>query len=486
MYFRKKANKKIWIFFFLVQTCGAILSLVITIFNSFALSVPKGYFNEIRENFKDHPLMDISEMVSSCQKNQSQITFGKWPGTKHGCNCIGKYPVKSNCTDSLCVGKCSLDETNAGCIDVDEISSVNINIWKGKRLCSSQTKYSYEELLNMSVGEREHCPDGYKNCGKLDSVNNILCYPKNEDCPINDLVVTFWDRPPLQYKYQTIPLDNEYYLHFTNEAIDNFVVRSKIKAGDESPCIDSNEYNSLGPYYILNAGGGCTKSYKLEKYNPYYWELDTFSKYDVYQENGIIDKINSLPHYPLNMLQNYHYSIFRGGFIGFFKDCKNQYQTITEIISAIDSTFTFIKNLNISSFAFLICELIILCIFSCELFISNSFSKINYEGFIFCFFCFLVFILEIIAYSLPSSIQIPAQCSDLVSNTIMRSITAFIDTVRFRNLVVAIFSVSKIMMFFFDIPLGIIQDRCYPVKNTMNEPIIITELNSAFIKLKDK
>ena len=296
MYFRKKANKKLWIFFFVLQTCGVIFSLVLTILNSFILAINKGYFNEILENFKDHPLMDISEMVSSCPGNQNQIYFGKWPGTKHGCNCIGRYPKGTNCTNSLCIGECSSEEIKAGCHDIDEISSVNIKVWKGKQLCSSQVKYNYEELLNMSVIEGGNCPNNYKQCGKLDSKNNILCYPINEDCPINDLVVTFWSKPPAKYKYQTIPLNNKYYLHYTKEAVDNFVIRSKIKEGDEKPCIDSKEYNDLGPYYILNAGGGCTESYNWfeeEKYNPYYLPLDTSSKYDVYEENGIFDKISN-------------------------------------------------------------------------------------------------------------------------------------------------------------------------------------------------
>ena len=92
--------------------------------------------------------------------------------------------------------------------------------------------------------------------------------------------------------------------------------------------------------------------------------------------------------------------------------------------------------------------------------------------------CFTVFILEIIAYSLPLSIQIPAKCSDVISDTIMERITSSIEQVQLRIILVAIISIAKIIMFLFDIPYGIIQDSCCPVDGKIFEPIMITEVNN--------
>lgn len=457
MYFRDKEKKGLWTVFFIIQCCGLIISFVFTTLNSFILSVPQGYLNEIIENFRDHPLMEISEMFSSCPGNQNQITFGTWPGTKHGCNCLGRYP-ETSCYNRLCTGICSFNETYAGCHDVYSTSSVDINVWKGKRLCSSQVQYNYEYLLNKSVKEGENCPDKYKKCGKLDYMKNILCYPINEDCPINHLVVTQSSTSPTEYKYQTVPLTNGYYIHYTNQAIDNFVVRSKIKDGDELPCIDSSEHNDLGPYYILNEGGKCSITYNNHLFNPYYSKLDTSSKYDVYQQNGIIDKIYYLPEYPLHSLYQYHYSISQGKFIGFDKTCKTKYQITTELLANIDSKLTSAKYLNISSFTFTIIAMIIQCVISFELFFSYTFDGLNFKGFLCSFACFIVFIMELIAYFLPSSIKLPTECVDDISKPILELITISIHNIRIYTLIVSIFSIAYIIMFLVDIPLVLIQD----------------------------
>ena len=46
-------------------------------------------------------------------------------------------------------------------------------------------KISYSDLLQIS--SKNNCANGYKLCGILDSVKNILCIEESLPCPINDI-----------------------------------------------------------------------------------------------------------------------------------------------------------------------------------------------------------------------------------------------------------------------------------------------------------
>ena len=62
-------------------------------------------------------------------------------------------------------------------------------------ICKSQTK-TYSELLSNSVPSKDYygnpvpCPYGYKKCGILDTKDNILCIPKSEKCPVNEISIS--------------------------------------------------------------------------------------------------------------------------------------------------------------------------------------------------------------------------------------------------------------------------------------------------------
>ena len=49
-------------------------------------------------------------------------------------------------------------------------------------------KYSYYYLLQHSG---KYCEVNYKKCGILDTYGNIMCIPKEDECPINDIIVDF-------------------------------------------------------------------------------------------------------------------------------------------------------------------------------------------------------------------------------------------------------------------------------------------------------
>ena len=104
----------------------------------------------------------------------------------------------------------------------------------------------YKNLLETSVKKGEKCKEGYKQCGILDSLDNIICIKEEQQCPINRIVIdTTQSAPNDNYAYTTIKL-NSSYLHYTNEAINDYIVSKFIhkeaRVIDVSPfSVDENE-----------------------------------------------------------------------------------------------------------------------------------------------------------------------------------------------------------------------------------------------------
>ena len=100
---------------------------------------------------------------------------------------------------------------------------------------------SYKDLLESAVKKGEKCPEGFKRCGILYSFDNIMCIKKEGECPINLVVINNDKNAPTgNYAYTTVKLDS-LYLHYTNEAIDDYVVSKFINK--ETLKIDVSPFN---------------------------------------------------------------------------------------------------------------------------------------------------------------------------------------------------------------------------------------------------
>lgn len=92
------------------------------------------------------------------------------------------------------------------------------------KLSVKYMELSYKDLLESAVKKGEKCPEGFKRCRILDSFDNIMCIKKEGECPINLVVINNdKDAPSGSYTYTTVKLDS-LYLHYTNEAVDDYVV----------------------------------------------------------------------------------------------------------------------------------------------------------------------------------------------------------------------------------------------------------------------
>ena len=55
-------------------------------------------------------------------------------------------------------------------------------------------EHSYKELLESTVKKGEQFAEGEKKCGILDTFGNIMCVNKEEECPINLVVINIAER----------------------------------------------------------------------------------------------------------------------------------------------------------------------------------------------------------------------------------------------------------------------------------------------------
>jgi len=95
----------------------------------------------------------------------------------------------------------------------------------------------YNRLLNLTNGNE--CKKGYKKCGILDTLGNLLCIDNNFDCPINDLNVDLFQNKNNYTKkgYKEIYNENliyNYKFYYSNESLDGNAIVSLLFS-DERP-----------------------------------------------------------------------------------------------------------------------------------------------------------------------------------------------------------------------------------------------------------
>ena len=93
---------------------------------------------------------------------------------------------------------------------------------------------NYSSLIKHSGKE---CENDYIKCGILDTYRNIMCIPKNEECPINNMIVdlSLKINEYLSNGYQYVKLVNlseDYLLYYTNKETDKEII-VKMKFSEE-------------------------------------------------------------------------------------------------------------------------------------------------------------------------------------------------------------------------------------------------------------
>lgn len=355
------------------------------------------YLYETLNNlYSQTPIFNIILSESNqCPQNTKKITLGEWPGTYEGCICLDSKSSIENKPFIIKSTSCSLKKNS--CKSIKQTVRKIYDKWHDTTFCASlKQQFNYSALLT-TFSNYSSCGKEYKQCGILDKMGRLLCFPKTQECPLNYLEISNSNVPPsyLGSKLiKTVPLFQGTFLHYSNEVIDGEIIVD-FKVGESLVCLYENEHFYNTPKYKLLKMEKCGKSSGKVLIDESFRQLDSYLQSDFFMDNGLTDIITKLPQYPL--LNNV--SLFVRTFPGLTGiNCLDKYN-----FSNNRNTIKLLKKL---SFACLILTYITF-IYSCFGFLSKLKlnKQCNITFYIILFFLDL-FILIILIFSLSKTISL--------------------------------------------------------------------------------
>ena len=329
------------------------------------------FIAELIEDLDKSPIFDLGNESKKNDISFRYISFGKWKGTNIGCLC--KEDTKGLCSkeDELngCIkerkynnkytqyydicqcpkltkGECSEENIRINCEDIGPRPENNFFFYKKTWFYSKRKyEYSYINILysNNIIGKNQKCPDGKKPCGKIDSLDNILCLNKDEECPINNII--FDDKPNLK-EYNTVKLafNNSYY-HFNNKETNKKIISDLFIFQDE-PCYDSQEYNWI-KFNVLEKGDNRTecKIINGKKIDYRYVYLDSVNQFQLYEDHYFTRHFLKDYIYQRDQekMKNMKVNLYFRNFIG-YNITNLKKNNITDLKSTLEEFYELVEN----------------------------------------------------------------------------------------------------------------------------------------------
>lgn len=356
-----KKTKKLWIILNLLSEFCLIICLVLDSILIWSTKFSASNVLDIKDNFDSYPIFDF-EGTDYCESKRKLIVIDKWPGTIRGCDCTSMSLALVPYEKKIMRGSCS--GIMANCKEINPLKEVKLTKWRGKNFCQAikDENYTYYSLLlSNSVKENETCKIGFKKCGYLDTLKQILCLPENEECPINFIKVSTSGPPVecMEKECKKISLKGKGDIYFSNKIVTGYVV-SQFKVSDSNVCLNVDEYDSNNVRYELDYYSyyGCKTKYSSKIYDDRYILLDSENKYKFYQENGIISKVSELNEYPLDDIKASTINLYHKTFSGFDLQCLLNNGFNPKNLGNFESNTKTSKNINISIFVAILLNII--------------------------------------------------------------------------------------------------------------------------------
>lgn len=258
------------------------------------------YLQSIGFNWKSYPINSISELsfqYGKCKGNETQIIFDFWAGTTKGCDCTSNIlAIGSGLTRGFC------SRRQSGCVSIPANSASPYLFWRNKMFCKYQNTINY---FDLKIAENpEDCPNGYKNCGIIDSKFNFICIENNQSCPINQ--IKFFSYSDLKPNNNSNFLNNNLLKNYISYIeVDNGIIAysnlfsqnkvlTQFKISEGKPCIIPYFENARSNKFILENTFYLSKCYtsKLnttESYDENYNIIDSYKKLNLFSQNGILN-----------------------------------------------------------------------------------------------------------------------------------------------------------------------------------------------------
>lgn len=171
---------------------------------------------EIYNSIKSNLLLDL-KIQTKCDDNYQPIDFI----LKLNPNYNYKYTVKINhlFNKQFCIPKFEKFryKYNQKLLKYEELLKHSVNI---------KNRQIYTNASSENISLDNICENGYKPCGLLDTMDNILCFPKRYKCPLNGLQISFNNNTNLlKNGYTEEILENNISIYLNNqENIDRSII----------------------------------------------------------------------------------------------------------------------------------------------------------------------------------------------------------------------------------------------------------------------
>lgn len=165
--------------FFFISSISTIL-ITLTIIALF--EEDKFYIQNFINNWNKKPIIDIKFTNEDCGESYEQSTLGYWPVSSNLCDCTNSYFYSFSTSTRKKVIKpyrCSMLLKFIGCNDSEDVKRIDINQWKGNRICTKRMETSYLQNL-LAKNNHKSC-----NCKSTDSLNTKVC-SNFQSCPITN------------------------------------------------------------------------------------------------------------------------------------------------------------------------------------------------------------------------------------------------------------------------------------------------------------
>ena len=421
------------------------------------------------ENWNNKPIADIKLSSNSvCPKEYELIKIGKFEKMDSGCFCSNRGFFYFGKDTSKCLKK------NPMCQAITSKNEKPLYKWREMYLCAKFLDINYFNLTYVSLDDS--CPDGYKRCGIIDSLTNVLCIENFKNCPINFLKIIDKNSGFNQSKVNDSTLLFQDFANSTFSLVSsnnyyNGKVVINLHSNYGGKCLIPHEvaYEEAFSYELINTPSffnKCNGLLSQFKYHPYFFILDKVNKKQIFIENNIYDEYINLPFYPLSSFEASEYHLYHTIYHGFNKDCSNNIslQDYQKYHGKINDTFfksevyTFIALQICSIYVFLMFSEHILSILTDEASLSELITYFLWWIIFFSitlFLCFetikikeaLVFPLKIFKDSISSM-----DCLDKVSSVLINyyyerlTKTSYLVAVVLSSVLIIVESVLLILM----------------------------------------
>jgi hypothetical protein len=356
-------------------------------------------FNNIFDSLETSPLFNFHLDNQNCGADE-YINFHTWEGIKEThYYYTGEGKNRKRHSKTIIKGK-------------SEINKIN-----GRYFCYRRGM-TYKQLLynDQIIKKNETCKDGYKNCGIIDTLEQKLCMPQDDECPLYDVGISEGDN---YYK------DNADYAYDENSRIyynknsynePNKKIIGKIVLNEGEPCYNLNE--KLWRTFISKEAGENHLKCELEifgkKSDDRYIKIGDISYYMIYRDN-IDYEYYSL--FPEKDTRSKYLSLYKREFFGIDKECDEKSEEFKVGYDILK------KSQKSEQLLLLIEPILFFCGFFTIVFCKGNTTDnilaclFMQDALLFgaCTICHIIFLSQIIHSDFPLY-----ECSDKITNEISR------------------------------------------------------------------